>query len=75
MTKMGRPKKKKADRREGIIHFRVSADESKVMEAAAGAAGQSLSNWARSILLSAAGHGKVSEGVGIEPHRRVSGES
>jgi hypothetical protein len=72
MAKMGRPKKKVADKRKDLIHFRVTADESKAIQAAAIAAGVSVSDLARKATLGAA---KIPEGVGIEPHRRVTAES
>jgi len=54
MAKMGRPKKRAAEKRKDVIHIRVTADESKAIEAAAMAAETKVSDWARRTLLEAA---------------------
>ena len=58
-----------------FIRVRVSADDAKVIASAAKAEGVSRSEWARKGLLSLAKGIKVTEDVGIEPHRRVNAES
>ena len=67
MTKIGRPKKRKAERREIVILIRVSADEAKAIDGAAAAARLDRSKWAREALMSCARRPKITEGVGIEP--------
>jgi hypothetical protein len=75
MTKMGRPKKLKAERKSCLIPIRVSADEKKAIDACAEAAGVSRSDWARTLLIEASKSNTITEGVGVEPHRRDSAAS
>jgi hypothetical protein len=75
MAKMGRPKKPKAERAEKFIRVRVSADDERTIDLAAKANGLDRSKWARAVLLFAARTTKLTEDVGIEPHRRVNAES
>ena len=75
MRTVGRPKKLKAERRGILIPIRVTADELRVIDRAAKAAGLDRSKWARKGLLSLARGVKITEDVGIEPHRRANAES
>lgn len=76
MAKMGRPKIPKSDRMGELIPIRVSADERKAIDAAAGIQGMSRSKWIRAALQAALAQNRMeSEGVGVEPHRRDSAAS
>jgi hypothetical protein len=61
MSKMGRPKKSKAERKGELIQIRVSADEQKAIDAAAEAAEQTRSDWVRGVLLQALNRNTISE--------------
>ena len=73
MMKMGRPKKPKADRMGELIPIRVSTDERKAIDAAAGAQGVLRSKWIRDALQAALAQNRIgTEGVGLEPRGSTS---
>jgi uncharacterized protein (DUF1778 family) len=75
MAKMGRPRKPRSERVEKFIRVRVSADDERSITLAAKANGLDRSKWARATLIAASRESKITEDVGIEPHRRVNAES
>ena len=54
MTRMGRPRLPKGEKKSGRIEIRVSATEQASMEAAASKAELALSEWLRDVALKAA---------------------
>lgn len=54
MTKMGRPKLPKSEKKSDRVEIRLSVDERAAFEAAAGKAGLPLSEWLRDLALKAA---------------------
>jgi hypothetical protein len=60
MSKMGRPKKPKAERKGEVIPIRVSADERQAIDATAEAEGLSRSDWMRRVLIAATKRATIS---------------
>jgi len=69
MAKMGRPKVPRAKRFAVALSVRLKPAEKREVAAAAKAAGESMSDWAREQLLAAARSPvvEVADAVGIEP--------
>jgi uncharacterized protein (DUF1778 family) len=58
MTKMGRPKLPKSEKKTQRVEIRLSTDERAAFEAAAEEAGLPLSEWLRDLALKAAQHSR-----------------